>query len=175
MTLRLRSLDYAAKTGETAFLDAHRSQLVAAFHFYDSRMKDGLVVQPPFSDWQDSVKREGATLYTNLLYQSLLERLQGQPGFDIAPQQVAAHREKMEAAFFDPGTGLYKSVAGQPQTSLDGNLLATYDAWRTALKQTTCLHDSYVEVANEMGLPVTTVKKRCLGLRAKLTAIYSMS
>lgn len=64
---------------------------------------------------------------------------------------------------------------GHFRTKLDGNLLATYDAWRTALKQTTCLHDSYVEVANEMGLPVTTVKKRCLGLRAKLTAIYSMS
>lgn len=121
----LGTLDYAAKTGDTAFVDAHRSELVKAFHFYDGRMKNGLVAQPPFSDWQDSVKREGATLYTNLLYQSLLERLQGQPGFEsISPKQVSEHREKMEAAFFDAKTGMYKSVEGQPQTSLDGNLLA---------------------------------------------------
>ncbi len=59
------------------------------------------------------------------------------------------------------------------RSKLDGNLLATYDAWRAALKQTTSLHDSYAEVAAEMGLPITTVKKRCLGLRAKLTTLYS--
>jgi len=63
----------------------------------------------------------------------------------------------------------------QFRSKLDGSLLATYDAWRAALKQTTSLHESYEEVASEMGLPVTTVKKRCLGIRARLTALYSMT
>ena len=68
---------------------------------------------------------------------------------------------------------LAEVVLNNFRSKLDGNALATYDAWRTALKQTSTLHDSYAEAALELGLPITTVKKRCLGLRARLTALHS--
>jgi len=120
----LATLDYVDATGDRAFLAAHQAELVEALRFYDAHMQGGLVTQPPFSDWQDSVKREGATFYTNVLYQRVLERLQGNPAFGITADQVQAHRQATDAAFFDASTGMYRSVAGRPQVSLDGNLLA---------------------------------------------------
>lgn len=56
---------------------------------------------------------------------------------------------------------------------LNGPMLETFDAWRCALKETSNLSDSYQEVAGRMGLPVTTVKKRCLTLRERLATLYS--
>jgi DNA-directed RNA polymerase specialized sigma24 family protein len=56
---------------------------------------------------------------------------------------------------------------------LNGPLLETFDAWRSALKETSNLSDSYLEVAGTLGLPVTTIKKRCLNLRGRLASLYS--
>lgn len=120
----LATLQYAERTGDHQFLETHRSALKKLFRFYETRMQDGLVHQGPHSDWQDSVKREGATFYTNLLYLAVRERLQQLPGFDVSPRQTTALRRKIESTFRDSDSGLYFSVPGGPQISLDGNLLA---------------------------------------------------
>lgn len=68
---------------------------------------------------------------------------------------------------------LSQVALGHFRNKLSGSSLQTFDAWMAALKQSRSLQDSYAEAAEIMGLPVTTVKKRCVGLRARLTALYS--
>lgn len=124
MMVVLAARQYVDATGDTAFWDAHKGQLANALKFYDAHTKDGLLVQPPYSDWQDSVKREGATLYSNLVYQRVLESVAGDPAFPGAKAKADALRARIDATFKDPSTGLYRSMASGPQVSLDGNLLA---------------------------------------------------
>lgn len=51
--------------------------------FYQPFTHDGLLQQPPFSDWQDSARREGAVLHTQLLYFDTLQLLTHFDGFDF--------------------------------------------------------------------------------------------
>lgn len=83
------------------------------------RARGGLVVQPPFSDWQDSVKRQGRTFYTNLLVWAAEVALASEEG-----PRLRELRERIEGAFRRPGDVLYRSLAGREYVSLDGNLLA---------------------------------------------------
>lgn len=118
------ALDYLHWTGDVTWWNNHQAQLVKAYRFYDAYLHEGLVVQPTFADWQDSVNRQGKTFFCNLLFYVATQRLQGYPGFNITSAQVADLRAKLIQTFLDPTTGLYFSVAGQPQISLEGNLLA---------------------------------------------------
>jgi GH15 family glucan-1,4-alpha-glucosidase len=120
----LAAKQYVDATGDTGFWAAHKTQLADALKFYDAHTKDGLLQQPAYSDWQDSVKREGASFYSNMVYQHVLELVAGDPAFPGAATKSATLREKIENTFKDPTTGLYRSMATGPQTSLDGNLLA---------------------------------------------------
>ncbi|MFO0599727.1 MAG: hypothetical protein U0228_30750 [Myxococcaceae bacterium] len=120
----LAAKQYVDTTGDTAFWAAHKNELADALKFYDAHTKDGLLQQPPYSDWQDSVKREGASFYSNLVYQHVLEVVGDDPAFPGAKEKAAALRAKIETTFKDPQTGLYRAMASGPQTSLDGNLLA---------------------------------------------------
>jgi hypothetical protein len=120
----LAAKQYVDATGDTAFWDAHKGQLADALKFYDAHTQNGLLQQPPFSDWQDSVKREGASFYSNMVYQHVLESVGDDPAFPGAKAKAAALRTRIEETFKDPSTGLYRSMATGPQTSLDGNLLA---------------------------------------------------
>lgn len=120
----LAAKQYVAATGDTGFWNAHKAEFAKALSFYDDKLQGGLLVQPPFSDWQDSVKREGKSFYSNMVYAKVLEDVAGDPAFPGAAEKAAALRTKIDATFKDPSTGLYKSMATGPQTSLDGNLLA---------------------------------------------------
>ncbi len=124
MMVVLAARQYVDATGDTAFWDAHKAQLADALSYYDAHTKDGLLVQPPYSDWQDSVKREGSSFYANLVYQRVLESVAGDPAFPGAKAKADALRTTIDATFKDPATGLYRSMAQGPQISLDGNLLA---------------------------------------------------
>jgi hypothetical protein len=83
------------------------------------RARAGLIQQPPFSDWQDSVRRKGATFYTNLLVWAAEVALRGEES-----TALRATRARIEEAFRAQGEVLYRSVAGREFVSLDGNLLA---------------------------------------------------
>ena len=93
---------------------------------------DGLIVQGSYSDWQDSVKRNGKTFYTNLLYYLVSKRLSAYPEFEITPYGLARLRASIEYRFFDKDSGIYRSIVSTdatgdqtyPQFSLDANLLA---------------------------------------------------
>ncbi len=121
----LTALRYADATGDAAFLEAHAGELSAALRFYEGRRAaDGLITQPPFSDWQDSVRREGKAFMTNLLYWSVLDQLGRRGLCGVRREQAGDLRRSIEATFRDRETGLYRSMAEGPQISLDGNLLA---------------------------------------------------
>jgi glycogen debranching enzyme len=119
-------------TGDTTWWNANEGRLVKALQFYDIKSndgtprfrRDGLLDQPPFSDWQDSVNRAGPTFYCNMVYACVLEAVSGDAAFAVDRAGLRAFRQKIEDTFFDPRTGLYLSVRDRPQISLDGNLLA---------------------------------------------------
>jgi glycogen debranching enzyme len=132
MLLVLAAHQYREITGHREWWDANKAKLADALTFYDSTgadggflfRKGGLLVQPPFSDWQDSVKRLGATFYCNMVYVCALTAVASEPEFHVDPQELRAMRERIEETFFDATIGLYRSMADGPQVSLDGNLLA---------------------------------------------------
>jgi len=122
----LGALDYVEASHDLSWWDSHEEALVQIFHFYDDKFDPatGLIVQGPYSDWQDSVKREGITFYTNLLFTLALKRLAAFPAFGIAPDRWEKQRTVLDQVFLDPTQGIYRSMQGQPYFSLDANLLA---------------------------------------------------
>lgn len=118
------ALDYVRRTGDRAWWRRVEPRLVKIYRFYDRHLRDGLIEQPAYSDWQDSVRRSGRTFYTNLLYYVVSRDLRRHPSFAVDSAKLAGLRCRLEREFRDPATGLYRSVAGRDPISLDGNLLA---------------------------------------------------
>ncbi len=125
------ALAYVDRTGNTAWWERHEPALVHAYRYYDRLMRDELIVQPAFSDWQDSVSRAGKAFYVNLLYSLVTERLVGRAAFAVDAHRAARLRSKLEQTFFDSETGLYRSLEAGRHFSLEGVLLALDGAWVT--------------------------------------------
>lgn len=105
-----------------AWWEQHQHQLKRAWHWYDHQLRDGLIWQAPFADWQDSAKREGFTFLTNLLYFITGERLR-QLGWSVGFETTVL-RERLQRDFLDAATGVYRSLMGSPVVSVEGNLIA---------------------------------------------------
>jgi hypothetical protein len=166
------AMAYVEATGDTKWWKQHEKQLARIYRFYEGyKRKDGLIEQPPFSDWQDSVERapeggkktaaqkqtylgrlfaktslgkwvakkdwtrpvdtdkRGVTFYTNILYHQVSEKLADASfadtnAFGIDASGLRKRRAHLERTFKDRETGLFRSVLGMPQFSLEGNLLA---------------------------------------------------
>ena len=125
------ALAYLDRTGNTAWWERHEPALVHAYRYYDRLTRDELIVQPAFSDWQDSVSRAGKTFYVNLLYSLVTERLRGRAAFAVDAHRAARLRSKLQQTFFDSETGLYRSLEAGHHFSLDGALLALDGVWVT--------------------------------------------
>lgn len=98
----------------------HEVQIGNVFHWYDHQLRDGLIWQSGFSDWQDSVKREGHTFLTNLFYFLVASRLR-ERGMKIEVD-LSQLKKKIHETFFEKG--LYKTMMGSEIVSVDGNLFA---------------------------------------------------
>ena len=120
----LATLTYVDATHDRDFLAKHEPTLRRILRFYDDRLDEGLIVQPGFSDWQDSVRREGKTFYTNLLWSVTLSELAKRGLFGVTEQRALRTRDAVHATFLDPTIGLYRSLSEGPHVSMDGNLLA---------------------------------------------------
>jgi len=102
-----------------------------------------LLPQPAYSDWQDSVVRVGFAFLTNLQLWNVLSSLKALVRDEVAMSMdgeadvasiidkalpddavVEALRENLKCRFLDVESGLFISVLGHKQISLDGNLLA---------------------------------------------------
>lgn len=122
---------YVAASGDDAFARETFPALEKAARFYDSRLEGGLLVQPPFSDWQDSVSaRRGRVFMTNLLYWRALLSLA-----ELAPRAgsgaASAWRERaeslratMDAFYWDENGGFYRNLETGGPLSTDGCLFA---------------------------------------------------
>ena len=77
---------------------------------------EGCLVQPAFSDWQDSATRKTATSYINFLYLSVLKSLENEASLEM---------EKMFFKFFfHEQTQLFRSALDHPhRLSFESNLL----------------------------------------------------
>lgn len=65
----IASAQYVTHSQDYAWLGRHREALVQTYGYYQDKMDSrGLVRQPSYSDWQDSLERSGYTTYTNLLH-----------------------------------------------------------------------------------------------------------
>lgn len=115
---------YLEKTGDQSWWSTHRGALLEVFRYYGLRTSAGLIAQPGFSDWQDSVRRSGAVFLTNLLYWHVQSRLLKRREFGITEVQVQNFKQEIEKKFFDKSTGLYRSVENREQISLEGVLMA---------------------------------------------------
>ncbi len=120
----LAALEYVKSTSDSAWWQRHEKALTDVYRYYERSLRDGLVFQNAYSDWQDSVRRSGWTFYTNILYHSVTERLQAHRAFEIDRGRSDDLRARIDARFFDSEVGLYRSVHGYPQISVDGLLLA---------------------------------------------------
>ena len=133
----LTAYDYFSRAGADDWWKKRLQDLVQLYRYYDRKHAkdvDGLIVQPPFSDWQDSARRTGKAFYTNLLYYLVSKRLAGFPEFGIVPERLAQLRSAIEDRFFDRDLGIYRGLVSggtterqvriYPQFSLEANLLA---------------------------------------------------
>jgi glycogen debranching enzyme len=105
----LAALDYQAATKVPLFSSRQLEELLS----YYSPSSDGLFVQPAFSDWQDSARREGRILFTHLLY------LKAAMGLNLE-KDVERIRRLIREHFFD-GT-FFRESPSRNQISLDSHL-----------------------------------------------------
>lgn len=102
------------------FFNAHEGELKKVWNWYDDKFQDGLILQTPFADWQDTTKREGNTFLLNLFYYLAAERLQ-KKNWKIKIN-LPEFKSKIKTVFLKDG--LYISQVGYPQVSIEGNLFS---------------------------------------------------
>ena len=108
--------------GGTEWWLLHEEKLRQVWEWYRPRLKNGLIHQTPFSDWQDTVRREGVAFLTNFFYLITARRLE-KLGWNTGVDGDAL-AQRLNETFFDPQVGLYRTLAQGPIVSLEGNLLA---------------------------------------------------
>lgn len=141
-------------TGSTA-LD-RREAIGNILRWTASFLHDGLLHQPPFSDWQDSARREGLLLHTQLLFlRAAREYLAVWPGADL-PFEAAVFEDALRRFARLLPNGLLEETPGRGQASLETQLLVLSDPGllpeidRGALWKSLCVS----ELWKTPGLPV---------------------
>ncbi len=110
---------YRKSTNDETWFNSRLEQFRQIFNFYDSKFDNSLITQGEHADWQDSAQRKGKMFFTNLLYLHMGTEY----GFLTVENQETL-RQKIMDVFFDPITGLFVSMAGRENISLEGNLWA---------------------------------------------------
>ena len=118
------ALEYVDFTGDIKWWRSFEDDFFNILHFYDKKFNNGLIYQEAFSDWQDSVKRVGATSYTNILYYVTAKRMQKLSPERIDDNLLRMMKEEIISQFYDPESGIFRSIAGMDYFGLDSNLLA---------------------------------------------------
>lgn len=123
---------YALQTDSLAWAGLVLPRLENAMAWYAPHETDGLVRQPPCSDWKDKIKaRRGAVFYTNLTrWKALLSlaELYAALGRTARAAEAAAVartlRRRLQRAFWNAEGGFFNDSDGFPLLSSDGNLAA---------------------------------------------------
>ncbi len=132
-------LNYARRSGDYDFVRQYWDHLKNALAWLNTHVKesDGLLHQGAFTDWADSIARQGKILYTNVIYwKALLDMAEvaqvcGHPEDRRTLGEKARHvRESINAQFWRPDLGYYVTSQFFDNLSSSGNLLAI--AWGLA-------------------------------------------
>jgi GH15 family glucan-1,4-alpha-glucosidase len=134
--LVIASLNYITRSGDVDFARTHWPALKRAVAWLESYAleDDGLLHQAPFTDWADSIARQGRVLYTNVIYWKALADLAtyavayGEPAdqayFAAKADQL---KQAINAHFWREDLGYYVTSQIFDNLSSSGNLLAI--AW----------------------------------------------
>jgi len=126
-------LNYARRTGDYNFVRQYWDNLKNALAWLETYVKEsnGLLHQGAFTDWADSVARQGKILYTNVIYwRALLDMAEiaetcGSPeDRRIIGQKAIVIREAINEHFWRPDLGYYVTSQFFDNLSSSGNLLA---------------------------------------------------
>lgn len=113
------SILYFKKTNDQLWFKENLPSFELIFNFYKSKIHEGLIKQNEHADWQDSARREGYTFFTNLLYFHMAREYQF-----LNELELANLKQKIIQTFFDEKSGVFLSMAGRDNVSLEGNLWA---------------------------------------------------
>ncbi len=126
-------LNYAQRSGDANFARQHWEALKRAVFWFEEQEKeaDGLIHQPPYADWADSVARSGRVLYTNVLYWKAMRDLaaaaqrygmiEDRPYLQSKAEKIKA---SINAHFWRADLGYYITSQYFDNLSSSGNLLA---------------------------------------------------
>lgn len=115
--------DLHTKNPDSKWLEENKPALQDVLNFCLERTAQAtqLVSQGRFEDWQDSVAREGETLFVNALFAEAFAAAETL-GLKL-PAEAREFGTKLEKAFFSHDVGVYVSHTELDLVSIDGNLL----------------------------------------------------
>ncbi len=119
MLVLLAAYEYYHASGDEQWWLEQQSNFQEIYDYYQPFFHEGLIVQGAYSDWQDSAKRVGKTFFTNLLFLDVSKKFHF-----LDNDELENFTQKIHESFYDLNTGLYFSVKGFPQISLDAILWA---------------------------------------------------
>lgn len=125
---------YLEKTKDYAFTKKHLNSLHKSMDWIESFEKEGLLNEGKYATWQDSVKKEGYTIYTNTLYYAATKSLNKiLNSIDITNgflEKSEIIKNKINEKFYDKKLGYYIDYFNKKQRceifSPDGNFLSIY-------------------------------------------------
>lgn len=120
----IASAQYIIHSHDYVWLETHSEALAQCYGYYWDKIDNrGLIRQPSYSDWQDSLDRAGYTTYTNLLHLLFLTQYA-----DILGIVPLVDREALKAhilsVFGDTQMGLLFAREGDEFHDLDSQLMA---------------------------------------------------
>lgn len=104
------------------FFTEHKANLEKVFTYILSLKEGDFLSQPPYSDWQDSARREGPTFYLNLLFCRVLEKLQNNNIPWSKKENLDQFKKNLWSRFYEPKNGLFLSQLNRLQFSLETQL-----------------------------------------------------
>lgn len=125
--------EYLQHTGDLAFARRWLAAAETTLAFIERRfVVDGLIShQPPFSDWEDSVRREGRVALTNIYYVLALRALSEWSELVGAHEAAASYALQAELTtsrvrdyFWIPERGVLRNFEGDDHLTADANLMA---------------------------------------------------
>lgn len=133
--------EYSKATGDIQFIEKHLSQIKVIFSFYKSFLQRGLLIQPDFSDWQDSARRSGSIFYSHLLILKVLHDFKDL-GFSIGDfLKENDFKARIFEHFYDSKAGLFRNKNEEDQYALESQLWAIeWDLFNEQIKKTDLLN-----------------------------------
>lgn len=119
LMLLIASYDYYQFTHDKEWWNRNQGAFKRIFDYYESKKNNGLIVQGPHSDWQDSIKRSGKIFLTNAQYYYV-----GKQFYFMNETELDLLADKIKSQFYSEKYNLFLNEKDKEIVSLEGNLFA---------------------------------------------------